>query len=40
MYAENEGAIPPNTAAMRLGDEEVILNSSTNSSEALELFVK
>ncbi|WP_282782803.1 hypothetical protein [Phaeodactylibacter xiamenensis] len=39
MYAENEGEIPPNTAAMKVGLQEVILNSSKDSSEALELIV-
>ena len=39
MYAENEGEIPPNTAAMKVGGQEVILNSSPDKSEALELIV-
>lgn len=40
MYAENQGKIPPNTASIRIGNEEVVLNSSPKSSEAIEIFIE
>ncbi|MBI1287178.1 MAG: hypothetical protein GC178_06320 [Flavobacteriales bacterium] len=44
MHAENEGSIPPNTAAIKISaeglDEEIILSSSPNTSQAIELIRK
>lgn len=40
MYAENEGEIPPNTAKLSLLDQEIILSSSKESSQAIEINVE
>ncbi len=40
MYAENEGSIPPNTAMMEIGGKRLMLNSTAETSEGIEIFVE